>query len=704
MQNNWLGKSIGTTLRFNLVQAGTAGSIAKVDVFTTRVDTLYGVQYIALSLQHPLVIKAAESSPALSDFLKKAIQLEPDSKEGFLIEGLMAWNPLALVLQQSGDFEKSIPIFTAPYVVNDYGTGATMGVPAHDERDFAFWTHNCVARPVRQVIKATKNESMLQGATTMKKPFISKGILTENCGIFGGLGSDEASKRITSALQEAGQYIRSTSNWRIRDWLISRQRYWGTPIPIVHCKKCGPVPVSKDKLPVLLPKLKPDDFTSRSGGSLESLQSWAKTICPQCGGFARRETDTMDTFMDSSWYYFRFANVACDRLPFSRESADSFLPVDVYVGGIEHAILHLLYARFMSKFLCKAGFWPNGEAQAIRGEPFKQLICQGMVHGRTYSDPESGKVLTGEQVSITPSGGIVIATGKKAKMTSEKMSKSKHNGVDPGDCISSFGADATRAHVIFQAPVTEVLEWDSESIVGIQRWLYKVWNLVNKAKHVPDDNRFLVKRLSASYLSDAESKLWLETQRKVGSITSSYLSVNSMNTVVSDLMKLSNNILATSDHGLLNQSPTYYQSVDILLRLMAPIVPAFAEECWATLHSVPSQESSLAYKANNDHSHDSIFDQKFPVADISDALQHVDKQTSAIQINGRTKFISRIDILPKELLMHDTFAEKELRVWLTGQLLPTIDSKRYLGENGEKIRDAKRVIVVKGGRTINFVL
>ena len=706
MQKNWLGKSTGTTLRFKLLQASATDTIAEVDVYTTRVETLYGVQYVALSLQHPLVVQAATKSPALSDFLSKAAHLEPDSKEGFLIEDLRAQNPLVSILRSSGDFERSLPVFAAPYIVDHYGTGAAMGVPAHDERDFAFWKYNFGEKPVRQVIKAgNDNEIPPLGIDVKRKAFASKGILTETCGQFSGLSSDEASQHIISALQEAGQHAQSTSNWRIRDWLISRQRYWGTPIPIVHCENCGSVPVPDNELPVLLPNLKPGELTGRGGGSVEYLRTWAETQCPQCSRSARRETDTMDTFMDSSWYYFRFADVACDRHPFSRESANSYLPVDIYIGGVEHAILHLLYARFMSKFLCQAGHWPRGQAPTVKGEPFKQLICQGMVHGLTYSDPDSGKVLTSAEIAITSSGGIIKATGKKARRTSEKMSKSKHNGVDPGECISAFGADATRAHVLFQAPVTEVLEWDSESIVGIQRWLHKVWNLVIEAKRVPHGSKLLAKKLPASHMSDAESTLWLETQSKIKSITSSYLSVNSLNTAVSDLMKLSNSLSATANHETLRCCPTYYQSVDILIRLMAPIVPAFAEECWDALQDVSGESHTINQEANDDSSRSSVFDQEFPKDDVPSALRYVDlKQTCAVQIDGRIRFVSKIDRLPEELLRRDALAEKELRVWLIEQLLLTKDAKKYLGQDGERVRRARKVIVVKNGRTVNFVL
>lgn len=692
MQKNWLGKSTGSSLQFKILHSGTSEAVANVDIFTTRMDTLYGVQYVALSFQHPLVVQEAKKSLVLSDFLAKAAYFNANSKEGFLIKGLKAQNPLAALLKPSGEFDESLPVFAAPYVINNYGTGAVMGVPAHDERDFAFWENNGYGKPIRQVIRPAKGDrgSPSRNRNVSGETFCQKGILSEECGRFSGLDSEKAQEKIAIALQEAGQHVLPTSNWRIRDWLISRQRSWGTPIPIVHCEDCGSVPVPESDLPVLLPELK------LGGGSLENLHSWAKTQCPQCSRSARRETDTMDTFMDSSWYYFRFPDVADEERPFSKESANKHLPVDVYIGGVEHAILHLLYARFISKFLTEAGLWPNGLATNIKGEPFKELICQGMVHGRTYSDPDSGKILSRKEMVASSSRNVIVATGKEALMTSEKMSKSKHNGVDPSDCIAAYGADATRAHVIFQAPVTEVLEWDSESIVGIQRWLQKVWNLTVHARGISERQNISAKGIAPSTMSNAESKLWLETQRKVKSVTSSYVSMTSLNTIVSDLMKLSNTLSALSSDRSLQCSPIYFQSLCILIQMMAPITPAFAEECWDKFFKLSGNDRTLD---------SSIFSQQFPKADVRGALQYTErKQTCAVQINGKLKFVSEIDIPPDELLNQDSAANDNLRVWLVNQLLNTKDGKKFLGPKGEKASGAKRIVIVKKGRTVNFVI
>lgn len=692
MQKNWLGKSTGSSLQFKILQSSTSETVANVDIFTTRMDTLHGVQYIALSLQHPLVIQEAKKSLVLSDFLAKAAYFSANSREGFLIKGLKGQNPLAALLKPSGEFDETLPVFAAPYVINNYGTGAVMGVPAHDERDFAFWENNGYGKPIRQVIRPAEGagDSSSRNRNDSGKIFCQKGILSEECGRFSGLDSEKAQEQIAIALQEAGQHVMPTSNWRIRDWLISRQRSWGTPIPIIHCQDCGSVPVPESDLPVLLPELK------LGGDSLMNLHSWAKTQCPQCSRSASREIDTMDTFMDSSWYYFRFPDVANEERPFSIESANKHLPVDVYIGGVEHAILHLLYARFISKFLTEAGLWPNGLATDKKGEPFKELICQGMVHGRTYSDPDSGKILSRKEMIASSPGNIIIATGKQALLTSEKMSKSKHNGVDPTDCIAAYGADATRAHVIFQAPVTEVLEWDSESIVGIQRWLQKVWNLIVHAGGISERQNISAKGTVPSTMSNAESKLWLETQRKIESITSSYVSMTSLNTIVSDLMKLSNTLSASSSNQNLQCSPIYYESLRILIQMMAPITPAFAEECWDKLLRPSGNDRTL---------HPSIFTQQFPKADIPGALQYTErKQICAVQFNGKLKFVSEIDVPPDELFNHDSAANDKLRAWLVNQLLNTKDGSKFLGPKGEKVSGAKRVIIVKKGRTVNFVI
>ena len=715
MQKNWLGKSSGKTLRFNVTSSETTPSYAAVDTFTTRIDTLFGVQYLALSLKHPLVTEAAKSSSELRKFLDRAHTLSPDSKEGFELENLRARNPLASLSDAGGDYERSIPIFAAPYVLGEYGTGATMGVPAHDVRDYEFWKYNCGEKPVRQVVEQVRavkqlhSHSKLNGTT-----FTQKGNLTNNCGRFAGMHSDEAAVQISKALQDADEPVANTHNWRIRDWLISRQRYWGTPIPIIHCKSCGSVPVPDEDLPVVLPKVNFGELQGRTGNPLAHLDAWVKVICPQCDGPATRETDTMDTFMDSSWYFFRFPDVGNDKAPFSQESANAHMPVDAYVGGVEHAILHLLYARFISKFLSRSGLWPKGLDPDVRGEPFRHLICQGMVHGRTYSDPDSGRFLLPSEIKpISSQEAIVKATGKKAIVTFEKMSKSKHNGVDPGECIASYGADAARAHMLFQAPETEVLEWDENSIVGIHRWFHKVWQVVMVASSSS----------SALEKSGSDSELWQETQQTIKSITKSLSSASSLNTVVSDLMKLSNTLAAfvsetkstdlaetrrADDPGVMRSS-IFYQSVSSLIKLMAPVAPAFAEECWETLHAghgvgdgaLPRQATSSNLRATPA----SVFDELFPTVYEEASRRKVpEKVNSAIQINGRLKFVAKIKTVPEELLEEKGATDAQLREWLREQLVCTVEGKKYLGADGERVKLARRVIVVKGGRVLNFVM
>ncbi|KAI9825629.1 MAG: Leucyl-tRNA synthetase, mitochondrial [Thelocarpon impressellum] len=458
MQRNWLGKSTGARVKFPIDCTTDRILDTVVQIFTTRPDTLFGVQYLALSATHPLVDKLAKTSPSLQAFLDTLPSLPPDSKAGYLLQGLHATNPLAFLSPTSLTAEP-LPVYVAPYVLGDYGEGAVMGVPGHDARDNAFWKEHRGGDQVHSVVRPS--DELDHGDRIHPQPTV----LSPSCGPFAGESSSEATKNIVQLLQE-GDYAEHAESWRLRDWLVSRQRYWGAPIPMIHCGDCGAVPVPTDQLPVELPELSGDRLRNRVGNPLESVEEWVNVDCPSCGGSARRDTDTMDTFVDSSWYFMRFADPHSKMAPFSAEAANTTLPVDVYVGGVEHAILHLLYARFISKFLSMTSLWSSGGASS--GEPFTRLITQGMVHGRTYSDPSTGRFLHPDAVDATtdPSKPILRTTGKPVIISWEKMSKSKHNGVDPAACIERWGADATRAHMLFLAPVSEVLLWEEGPIVA----------------------------------------------------------------------------------------------------------------------------------------------------------------------------------------------------------------------------------------------
>ncbi|CBX96909.1 hypothetical protein LEMA_P100400.1 [Plenodomus lingam JN3] len=440
MQRNWIGKSEGTKLCFNVESTSTGTQFAPVDVFTTRADTLFGVQYIALSLRHPIVQQLTVDDDALRSFIDRANDLPPDTKEGYRLPDIVAKNPIANLINTD---HAHIPIYVAPYVLDDYGSGAVMGVPGHDTRDHAFWRTNEGDHPIKTVISVKPGKSpkpLVPGDDDV--PVTCRGFVAADVERFGGMRSEKAVTKIVNALQRIGQPASMTSNWRLRDWLISRQRYWGAPIPIIHCDSCGPVAIPEEDLPVKLPDLPDSFFQGRKGNPLAEDENWKKTSCPKCGSAAERETDTMDTFMDSSWYFFRFLDPKNQEALVDPDKANAGMPVDLYVGGVEHAILHLLYARFISKFLATTSTWPQGKM--VNGEPFLRLITQGMVHGETYTDPATGRFLRPDEVDLTNrSKPVIRATGLTPNKSYEKMSKSKYNGVDPGVTIAKYGADAT---------------------------------------------------------------------------------------------------------------------------------------------------------------------------------------------------------------------------------------------------------------------
>ncbi|KAB2581228.1 Aminoacyl-tRNA synthetase class I conserved site [Lasiodiplodia theobromae] len=752
MQRNWLGKSKGSKLNFQIKASPDAKSLADVEVFTTRADTLFGVQYVALSLRHPLVQELANTNASLKTFLEEANGLPPDSKDGFLLPDVYAINPASEFATPDTKVQDPLPVYVAPYVLDDYGSGAVMGVPGHDTRDFAFWKKNQGSKPVITVVapESTKSPSVREG-----EAFVHKGKLTKACGPFKDLDSDTAINRIVAELCSKGHDAEHVDNWRLRDWLISRQRYWGTPIPIIHCNSCGPVPVPESDLPVELPKLKSGQMLGRGGNPLADIPEFVNTTCPKCKSPATRETDTMDTFMDSSWYFFRFADPHNKKQLIDPKVADARLPVDVYIGGVEHAILHLLYARFISKFLSTTPLWPSGGGKDNKGEPFRKLITQGMVHGKTYTDPETGRFLKPEEVDISnKSSPVIKATKKTANVSFEKMSKSKYNGVDPGECIAKYGADVTRAHMLFQAPVTEVLEWDEAKITGIQRWLQRVWRVTSYAIEMTTPDSFQNNKLKDVPTAD---DITLALHQTIKSVNTSLSSTYSLNTVVSDLTKLTNFLDEMHAKALMDQrieiqaariyfNQAYRRGVKVLLTMLAPVCPAFAEECWEMLHRaiIAEQHSSTlppdaAAAVAAEATIPSVFDQPFP--EHSDELIHMlsnRDMVTAVQVNGKLAFTLNLPGPPDHLLDADAsfgafkpspsepdvlaatdapaydipskhFAKRPLERWLTAHIFASTQGRRGFGPHGrwDQLDPQKRIrqmVVVKGGRTVNFVL
>ncbi|CEP13886.1 hypothetical protein [Parasitella parasitica] len=654
MQRNWIGKSSGAEFDFSISSAGTHDPIK---VFTSRPDTIYGVQYLVLAPEHPLVNKETlpkEQAEAVLGFVqdlkKKQNMDEAEENRRGVFTGLYAWNPFT---------KEDIPVYVAPYVLSDYGTGAVMGVPAHDKRDFEFCRVNQVVDQVRFVVEPTIQE--VDKPFDASVPFTAQGVLTESSGPYKGMKSKVAGKAIVNEAQKMGVGHPATQ-FRLKDWLLSRQRYWGAPIPIIHCPACKVVPVPKQDLPVRLPI--DVEFSGKGQSPLAGKEDWVNCTCPKCHGPAKRETDTMDTFVDSSWYFMRFTDAHNKTLPFDPAKASALLPVDIYIGGVEHAILHLLYSRFIAKALLKQGAYYEAPGKKPgHGEPFNVLLTQGMVHGRTFKDPKTQRFLKPDEVDTTDyARPKVISTGETPLISFEKMSKSKYNGVDPVTVVKECGVDATRLHILYKAPPSEVLEWEDSSIVGMQRWLAKVLKL---SQSLPASAAPLPQ---IDAMTEDEREMYRITNQTIKQVTDTLTSSYSFNTCISDLIKLSNHVSAAST-SISPGSPVYQHAVRSIVTMMAPMTPAMSEECW----EAASQPSS-------------VFDQPWPAFD-SAALEKSQVEC-IVQINGKTR--SSIAI-PKQVVGNPAEIEKLVRESDAG--------KKWLSD-----KPVKKLIVAKQGELVNFVL
>lgn len=731
MQRHWLGKSTGAKIKFDVV---TQGDNVPMSVFTTRPDTLYGVKYLALSLDHPLVREMAKTTSGLQEFIDSASSLPSDSKAGFRLPGINAINPLSKIEQN--DVEKfTVPVYVAPYVLGDYGEGAVMGVPGHDARDLAFWRENTGSEPIPLAVNPASSDSASQNQDSWivpseeSKPFTGDGIMSSLSGKYKGQKSAEARTMIVQDLSNQGGLAQFEDSWRIRDWLISRQRYWGTPIPIIHCGHCGPVPVPSDQLPVELPKVEGAGLQGKGGTPLESAEDWLHTSCPECKRRAKRDTDTMDTFVDSSWYFMRFPDASNKDLPFSPSSVRA---VDTYVGGVEHAILHLLYARFIYKFLSTTDLFPQASAGSDNlmesHEPFRTLLSQGMVHGKTYSDPSTGRFLHPSELDLTdPKSPLIKGTKTVPTISFEKMSKSKHNGVDPSTCVSKYGADATRAHVLFSAPVSEVLEWDESKIVGIQRWYNRVWKIVTDARGILGTGSFALtaQQLEAGQpmsisdldtLSDSEAEILLAAQSTLSSV-SHCLEKNpyGLNTVISDLTKFTNSLASSiptsksSTPSSTTSQAVIYTCISTLLRLLSPVAPALTSECWEILHDpILNTTSTTTTTTTQPTSIPPIFSSPWPdpilTPEQEQALRSRGRKTVAIQINGKFRF--KVDIPQRNAgdpsTSTTTNKKEEEDNWIISQILDSEQGQLWLRTKNDWEK-RRRVVVVGGGKVVNVV-
>ena len=558
MQANWIGRSEGAEVDFQVV----GHENTSITVFTTRADTLFGVSYVVLAPEHPLVdvVTTSEHRDAVEAFRGLVNDLTADErtaddrpKRG-VTTGAVAINPA------NG---QEVPIWIADYVLGGYGTGAVMGVPAHDERDFRF--ARTYELPVQRVILVDGADEHLNDGEAWTGP----GTLV-NSGSFDGQTSDQARQSITDHGNSEG-WARAKRQYRLRDWLISRQRYWGCPIPIIHCDHCGAVPVPSDQLPVALPKN--IDLQGKGGSPLATLEDWVQVPCPRCGKPARRETDTMDTFMCSSWYFLRFTDPHNRDLPFASEAVKRWLPVQQYVGGIEHAILHLLYSRFFTKALKDRGLL---EAR----EPFERLLTQGMVQGVTYRNPRTGRYVAPALVADAAQP-TDPDDGGELEVLFEKMSKSKHNGVDPAAVIDRYGADTARMFILFKAPPEKDLEWDDADVEGQFRFLQRLWRLVasvtdaSQAPFLAGDPPPLPETLS-----DSDAEIRRAVHLAIEAVSEDLIGDFQFNTAISELMKLSNSLSG----AVLNASrPIQVEAFSALVRLLAPFAPHLAEEFWSRL-------------------------------------------------------------------------------------------------------------------------
>ena len=611
MQANWIGRSTGAELQFSVVDADGNDTAERITVFTTRPDTIFGASYVVLAPEHPLVAQLTTPEQeiaveAFCDLVSRQSEQERTAedkpKRGVSI-GAQVRNPA------NGEL---IPIWIADYVLAEYGTGAVMGVPAHDQRDFLFARQ--YELPVQQVIipEGSDEHAFEGGAWT------EAGVLIHS-GRFDGLPSGEAKQAITAAAEAEG-WGREKVQFRLRDWLISRQRYWGCPIPVIHCDSCGVVPVPADQLPVELPR--DVAFSGKGGSPLAQLESWVNVSCPCCGKPAKRETDTMDTFMCSSWYYLRYSDAKNTALPFSSEAVNSWLPVDQYVGGIEHAILHLLYSRFFTKVLRDRGLLGFDE-------PFQRLLTQGMVQGITYKNPHTGKYIAPADVA-DPTDPRDPASGDVLETFYEKMSKSKYNGVDPAVVIDKYGADTARMFILFKAPPEKDLEWDDADVEGQFRFLQRIWRLVDAAcerglslAEGAGGPEAVAQAMVAGSLNPAEQELRRAVHTAITEISDDLDGDYQFNTAVSELMKLSN---AMGSHLEASGEVFACEALRNLLILLAPFAPHLAEELWLKLGG---------RNAGDALGSSSIHAQRWPAADASALVR--DTVPLVIQIKGKVR-------------------------------------------------------------------
>ncbi len=573
MQENWIGKSAG--LHFAFALAAPVDEVSKVEVFTTRPDTIFGASFVAVAPGHPLALAAATQDLEAAKFIEKcnargtsAADIETLEKKGF---------KTAFEVKHPLDLDWRLPVYIANFVVSDYGTGALFGVPAHDQRDFDFATryHLPIKRVVAESAAAASqpvgNEAEIGAGFAVNSRFLD------------GLPSDAAAAEVIRRA-ESGGWGHGTTAYRLRDWGVSRQRYWGTPIPIVHCDRCGAVPVPRDQLPVILPE---DVAFDKPGNPLDRHPSWKSVPCPSCGSAAQRETDTLDTFVDSSWYFIRFASQPSDR-PFDRKEAEAWLPVAQYIGGVEHAILHLLYARFWTRALQHIG-------KLGITEPFAGLFTQGMVTHQTYRAGD-GSWLSPDEVTREGDDWTHVESGHPVTAGRvEKMSKSKRNTIDPEPILQRYGADAVRWFMLSDSPPERDLEWSESGIEGSARFVQRVWKLVLAAGGAEGEDEAIEQRRHRTIAAVGNAIDALQFNKAIAALYEFVAAIEKAP--------------ATAARD---------RAVKSLVLLVAPMAPHLAEECWDFLG-----ERGMVVDA--------------PWPDFDPAQLVDDEVTIAVQVNGKLR-------------------------------------------------------------------
>ena len=637
MQKNWIGKSTGSEVDFILdykfendesshLKLNDKGEVV-ISVFTTRPDTLYGVTYATVAPEHPLVEEIIlKENPSIREAVERMINedkiartAEDKEKEG-VFSGLYVINPV------NGE---KVQLWIANYVLMDYGTGAVMAVPAHDERDFQFSKKynldlQIVVNPV------DKNGNLEEvSVEKMENALINSGVLV-NSEEFNGLNSNEAKEKITEKLEKIG-LGKKTVNYRLHDWLISRQRYWGTPIPVIYDEDGNIYLEEEANLPVKLPT---DIEFSGKGNPLETSEEFKNVILPN-GKKGRRETDTMDTFVDSSWYYLRYLDSHNDKEPFKKEDADNWTPVHQYIGGIEHAVMHLLYARFFHKSLRDLGYVDTNE-------PFKRLLTQGMVLGSSYYSQNERRYLFPREVEMKDGKPVSKETGEELVTKVEKMSKSKNNGVDPEEIVKEYGADSSRVFTLFAAPPEKELEWNMNGLAGAYRFINRLYLLISSTADFADKNAS--KENNYGINLDARSEKDKEIQKKlhqtVKKVTDSIEDDFHFNTAIAAIMELLND-MTTYKQNVIDKNDisseskkVWHEVLEKVILLIAPFAPHVADELWSDLGNTTL-----------------TFDEKWPTFD--EKLTVENNFNLVLQVNGKVR-----DMIPAQIGISKDDAEK----------------------------------------------